>query len=154
MASDVAATHRGWSIVPKRDMGPHGFLIGGEVVKEGLLALDPQGRHVMPGACWFRTVAEAKEHIDIFEDVNGDAAEFWRVSRARADRDAPMRLFEAKRGGDDASFWVALPDDLDRTFEESARMVQAALDKRYGGRFDMNWLREVGDATVAKRRDR
>jgi len=78
---DAAATHRGWSVVPKRDFGPNGFLIRGEVVRDGFLAIDPQGRNCMPGGTWFRTVRDAKAHIDIYEAVGGDAAMFWRVSR-------------------------------------------------------------------------
>jgi len=62
----------------------------------------------------------------------------------------PMRLFEAFRAGDDKPFYVALPDDLDRTFDKSVAMVEAALVRRYGGKFGIRQIREMGDITEWK----
>lgn len=63
----------------------------------------------------------------------------------------PMRLFEATRAGDEGRpYYVALPDDLDRTFDQSAAMVEAALARRYGGAFGIRQLREMGDITEWK----
>ena len=59
----------------------------------------------------------------------------------------PMRLFEAFKAGDDRPYYVALPDDLDRTFKRSAAMVEAALAGRYGRDFGIRQLREMGDIT-------
>lgn len=57
----------------------------------------------------------------------------------------PMMLFEARRAGDDKSYYVILPDDIDRTFDQSAAMVEAAIAKRYGCAFGIHQLREMGD---------
>ncbi len=62
-----------------------------------------------------------------------------------------MRLFEAFRAGDDKPYYVALPDDLRRPFAESAKIVEAAITKRYGGKFGILQLREMGDITEGGR---
>lgn len=59
----------------------------------------------------------------------------------------PMRLFEARRAMDELPYYVALPDDLDRTFDQSAKMVEAAIAKRFGRPFGIRQLRELGDIT-------
>lgn len=59
----------------------------------------------------------------------------------------PMRLFEARRAGDDKPYYVALPDDIDRTFDRSAAMVEAALAERYGAKFGIRQIMEMGDIT-------
>jgi len=59
-----------------------------------------------------------------------------------------MRLFEAKRAGDDALFYVAIPDDVERPFDRSAALVEAALAKRFGRKFGIRQLRELGDVTI------
>ncbi len=61
-----------------------------------------------------------------------------------------MRLFEAFRAGDDRPHHVALPDDIERTFAHSAAMVEAAIARRYGGKFEIRQLRELGDITEWK----
>lgn len=62
-----------------------------------------------------------------------------------------MRLFEAFRAGDDKPYYVALSDDLDRPFAKSAAMVEAAIAKRYGRKFGIRQLRELGDITEGGR---
>lgn len=64
------------------------------------------------------------------------------------DMPEPMRLFEARRAGEDRPYYVALPDDLERSFDRSAAMVEAALAKRYCAPFGIASLREVGDVTA------
>lgn len=58
----------------------------------------------------------------------------------------PMRLFEAFRIGDDKPFYVALPD-VDRTFDQSVAMVEAALAERFGAKFGICQIMEMGDIT-------
>lgn len=67
-----------YKIVIKRDFGRYGYWNPetrknertGFVVTDGIC-------NVMPGATWFRTVADAMRAIRIFDEVNGDASAFW-----------------------------------------------------------------------------
>lgn len=77
-----------YRIVPKRDFGSgpgfwlpgagdhgtakYGFVKRGFVVTDGI-------RNVMPGATWFRTVADAFAAIADLEAAKGDADTFWRL---------------------------------------------------------------------------
>lgn len=76
-----------YRIVPKRDFprgyGTHGFYIKGEWVARGFVVVNDHCRiiNVMPGATWFRTIADAFRGIDCLERSNGSAAEFWRLIR-------------------------------------------------------------------------
>ena len=47
--------HRGFTIEPKRDFGPAGFLLDGRFVKVGYVVVK-NGCNAMPGAVWFRTI--------------------------------------------------------------------------------------------------
>lgn len=78
-------------IVPKRDFGSgpgfwlpnagttgtgnYGFVKSGFVVTDGIC-------NIMPGATWFRTVAEAMSAIRIYIEAQGNAAKFWELMRA------------------------------------------------------------------------
>lgn len=81
-----------YRIVPKRDFGSgkgfwlpgvpggkgtdsYGFVKSGFVVTDGLC-------NVMPGATWFRTVADAMKAIEIYASVRGVASDFWQEWRA------------------------------------------------------------------------
>ena len=80
------APGRRWRIVPKRDFGiGPGFCIDGKWVKSGYVVTDGFC-NVMPGAVWFRTVAQASEalviYVEVAEEV-GDSDEFWRRYRAK-----------------------------------------------------------------------
>lgn len=79
-----------YRIVPKRDFGSgKGFWLkgAGETgtdkygwVKTGFVVTDGIC-NIMPGATWFRTVAEAIAALDIYVSVRGNAAEFWEEMR-------------------------------------------------------------------------
>jgi len=58
-----------------------------------------------------------------------------------------MRLFEARRASDDMPYYVALPDDIGRTFDQSAAMVEAAIARRFGRPFGIRQLQNLGDLT-------
>jgi hypothetical protein len=78
-----------YRIVAKRDFprayGTHGFLINGKWVTQGFVVVLDHCRivNVMPGATWFRTIADAFHGIDCLERSGGSAAEFWRLIRER-----------------------------------------------------------------------
>ena len=74
----TGAEYRGYSIKPKKDFGTQGFLIEGKWVKKGYVVVK-DGCNAMPGATWFRTVAEAEEAIDVLIAVDGDAELFWEL---------------------------------------------------------------------------
>jgi hypothetical protein len=66
-----------------------GWWIDGRWVTDGfnVCHADPHpyaGCNAMPAACWFQTVEDARAHIDILIQVNGDADEFWRLSKESA----------------------------------------------------------------------
>ena len=81
-----------YRIKPKRDFGSgpgfwlpgagehgthkYGFVKHGFVVTDGLC-------NIMPGACWFRTVADAMQGLADWLAVDGDAAAFWALRTAR-----------------------------------------------------------------------
>lgn len=72
--------YRGFTIEPKRDFGSTGFLINGQYVKTGYVAVR-DFCNPMPGATWFLTIDEAKKGIDIFLAADGNAELFWRAYR-------------------------------------------------------------------------
>jgi hypothetical protein len=72
-----AVRYRLLIITPKRDFGD-GFLIKGKMVKEGWVVTDGFC-NVMPGACWFQTIDEAKRAIDVLIAVKGDSDMFWEI---------------------------------------------------------------------------
>lgn len=61
----------GYLIVPKRDF-PLESKQTGFVVTDGMC-------NIMPGGCWFATVEEAKQAIDVLKSVNGNADRFWEI---------------------------------------------------------------------------
>ncbi len=63
-------------IIPKRDFGSHGFLIGGKWVKTGFV-VTLNGGNCMPGSTWFRSIADAMDAIDTLIGCNGNAKLFW-----------------------------------------------------------------------------
>jgi len=60
-----------------------------------------------------------------------------------------LRLFEARRAGDDTAYYVALPDDPGRPLAKSLAMAEAALRETYSGPFPTESFRDVGFVTVA-----
>lgn len=62
--------YRGYQITEKRDFGPHGFLIDGVRIREGLVVTDG-ACNVMPGGTWFRDTESAKRAVDVLEDEFG-----------------------------------------------------------------------------------
>jgi hypothetical protein len=72
-----------YRIVPKRDFGRMGFWIEGKWVKTGFVVTDGFC-NVMPGATWFRTVADAMAAIRVLEETKGDSDAFWARMRAAA----------------------------------------------------------------------
>lgn len=72
---EITSTYCGYTIKPKKDWGPYGgFLIDGEVVKEGWVVTDGGIINVMPGATWFRTMKEAHKGIAALELAKALAA--------------------------------------------------------------------------------
>lgn len=72
-----------YRIVPKRDFGAGpGFWINRAWVKSGFIVTD--GRcNIMPGACWFRSIAEAMDALTILLNVGHNADRFWDAMRAK-----------------------------------------------------------------------
>lgn len=85
----MVVRYRNFEIVPKLDFGTHGYIDGkGRVIKAGFVVC--QGDcNIMPGATWFETIKEAKNGIDVYIKVEGNADKFWEV----------MQPFEYKRVG-------------------------------------------------------
>lgn len=83
---------RRFRIVPKRDFGSgSGFWCAGAGtvgterygwVKRGFVVTDGVC-NIMPGATWFRSVADAMEAIKVYWEARGDGAEFWSLWQAR-----------------------------------------------------------------------
>lgn len=74
-------TYRGHKIEPKRDFGSgKGHLIDGKWVKKGWVVVK-SNCNVMPGACWFQTIKEAKHGIDVLIQVGGEknSGAFWDI---------------------------------------------------------------------------
>lgn len=79
-----------YRIVPKRDFGSGpGFWLPGAGdtgtkkygwVKHGFVVTNGFA-NIMPGACWFETVAEAMEALDDLVAVNFNAEAFWARQR-------------------------------------------------------------------------
>lgn len=80
--------YRGYTIQPKRDFPPGGYLSNGKVITKGWVVTDGGIVNVMPGATWFYTVKEAIEAIDVWEKVRHCAEKFWEI----------MQPFEFKVG--------------------------------------------------------
>ena len=60
--------HRGYTIEPKRDHTPAaGFVV------------TKNDCNIMPGGCWFDTVKEAKNAINVLIRVKGDSELFWEI---------------------------------------------------------------------------
>jgi hypothetical protein len=64
-----------YRIQRKQDFGPMGFWIGGEWVRRGFVVTSG-GANVMPGATWFRSIAEAMDAIAVLEKT-GNGPAFW-----------------------------------------------------------------------------
>lgn len=82
--------YRGHQITPKLDFGSgRGHLIKGKWVKKGWVVVKDHC-NVMPGACWFQTIKEAKHGIDVLIKVGGEknSDAFWEI----------MQPFEFKPG--------------------------------------------------------
>lgn len=88
-----------YRIVPKRDFGGgNGYWMAGAGnsgtlnygwVKRGFVVTD--GRcNIMPGATWFRSVADAMRGLRIYIETNGDADAFW--DRVRTSHGAGNRV--------------------------------------------------------------
>lgn len=74
--------YRGCRIEPKLDFGTRGFLTKGKWVKKGWVVIKNHC-NVMPGACWFQTVKEAKRGIDVLIEVGDkNPAAFWAAMRS------------------------------------------------------------------------
>jgi hypothetical protein len=71
-----------YRIKPKRDFGKLGFWIDGKWVRQGFV-VTRDGGNCMPGATWFRTVADAFAGIRALEETGGGDA-FWRRLRTQA----------------------------------------------------------------------
>lgn len=56
--------------------GNYGFVKSGFIVTDGVC-------NIMPGATWFRTIADACDAIKVLHEVGGDAKAFWRLWRER-----------------------------------------------------------------------
>jgi hypothetical protein len=92
------ATKTPYRIVPKRDFGNGpGFWLpnAGDVgtkrygwVKSGFVVTDGMC-NIMPGATWFRTVAEAHRALVIWVGCHGDAQEFWEKWFAECSKEFP-----------------------------------------------------------------
>lgn len=67
--------YRGFTVEPKRDFGPAGFLVDGRVTKIGYV-VTRHGCNAMPGAVWFRSIEDAKDAIDVLIETGGGA--IWR----------------------------------------------------------------------------
>lgn len=74
-------------ITIKRDFGRNGFWIGGRWVRQGFV-VTRGGANIMPGATWFRTVADAMRAIRIWTEAE-TVDEFWTRLRSGSDR-API----------------------------------------------------------------
>ena len=68
-------------IVPKRDFSGNGFWISGHWVKSGFIVTDGFC-NIMPGATWFRSIADAMNALEVFIEVGGNAAKFWTTIRS------------------------------------------------------------------------
>jgi len=68
-------TYKNFIINPKRDFGQYGYLIDGEMVKEGWVVTNQQNVNVMPGATWFQTIEQSKLAIDVLIKYNEN--NFW-----------------------------------------------------------------------------
>jgi hypothetical protein len=79
-------TYKGFEIKPKLDWTHAADQRGFVVVKDWC--------NVMPAACWFETVKEARHGINVLLKVKGNANRFWEI----------MQPFEFKRVGQKASF--------------------------------------------------
>ncbi len=75
MRDDIVAEHGGYGIVPKRDFGQYGYYDSETRtnIKTGFVVIELDfGCNTMPGGCWFKTVEEAMEGIDILNiEVQG-----------------------------------------------------------------------------------
>lgn len=56
--------YRSFTIEPKQDFGPTGFLINNRFTKIGYVVVK-NGSNIMPGATWFHTIEHAKAAIDV-----------------------------------------------------------------------------------------
>lgn len=71
--------YRGHEIKPKLDFGSgKGFLIKRKWVKKGWVVVK-DFCNVMPGACWFQSLREARNGIDVLIKVKGNAEAFWEI---------------------------------------------------------------------------
>lgn len=87
-------SYRGFSIVPKRDFGRHGYLDNeGRWIRKGWVAVK-DGCNDMPGGTWFESLREAKRSIDVWIRVKGNADRFWEI----------VQPFEYRRVGQRADF--------------------------------------------------
>jgi hypothetical protein len=86
VAAVVAGKHK-FHIKPKRDLGKYGYWIPEErrSIKTGYVVVGSDCTIVnrMPGATWFRTIAEAMDGIRDLIQAEGDPARFWELIRAR-----------------------------------------------------------------------
>lgn len=63
--------YRGFTVEPKRDFGPIGFLVDGQFTKIGYV-VTKRSCNAMPGAVWFRTIEDAKTAIDALADTGSE----------------------------------------------------------------------------------
>lgn len=72
-----------YRIVAKRDFGNGpGFWINRQWVKTGFVVTDGFC-NIMPGAAWFRTVADAMDALAILIEAKHDGPTFWNLYRTR-----------------------------------------------------------------------
>lgn len=71
-------------ICPKLDFGGQPHLIKGRSVMSGYVVTDGVC-NVMPGACWFETIEQAKHGIDVLIAVRGDSDMFWEIMQPYQD---------------------------------------------------------------------
>jgi len=69
------------SIVPKRDFGPHPWIIDGKQVTHGWVVIENHC-NALPGATWGRSRDEATMLLHLWVGADRDADRFWGLLRA------------------------------------------------------------------------